>query len=118
MTTVRMVPADSPELVAIRELSAQITRLIGPEEGDDLDLDVEEVETTGQTLEVHFGNGEVIRISDVDQFHLELDETGEWPVGWVREDEETVHKAGYWDTQGEWHAFDTRYRNPRTQGMF
>lgn len=114
---------------SVKELSAQVAALTATvahenpvsDEDDVLDLD-NLPEPTGQTLEIIMNTGEIFQIENVDGFVLKLD-TGEWPVGWLYEDEpednpNTVRKAGYWDQSGEWHAFDTRYRDPRTQGMF
>lgn len=114
----------------LRDLSAQVAALtaalvhagvdVEPEEPLNLD---ELPKPTGQTLEIELNTGEVFEVTNVDSFVLKLD-SGEWPVGWMAEDDESenpaerVKKALWFDAEGNYHPFDTRYRDPKTQGLF
>lgn len=107
----------------LRELSAQVASLAAVQAASiEADLAAKSEEalpepedvprySTGQTLHVTMYDGSTYSIENVDSFHLSIDKTGEWPVGWdVGDEPDTEHRAGYWDSEAEFHAFDSRYR--------
>lgn len=96
------------------DLSAQIAALVAS--AAEVEVDPTEFEIqTGQTLHGTLGDGSFFEIPNVDEFHLVIDETGEWPVGWshigVPEtgDVEIDRVAGYWTPDGEFHMWSLNY---------